>query len=717
MLAGHNPDIDLTLVGHLDAGTGVGLQTQAFLACLDQRLEVSFHPAYSRRRPEPAASVECGNVAIFADLFCDTDPLITYAPPVRGLINLALGAFCSDRLPDDFRDVLQTNFDALVVPTPEVKEQYVARGFNKPIFTLPLALRLRPFLALPTSPHVANAPFRVGSISTTLRRTNYPLLIASFLRAFGPKNPNVELVIHTDACTDDTYTRLQALVHRHGATNIILSLGPLSPVERIDFLASIDILTQMGDAEYYGTAAQQALALGKPCILTGVPQHRAVLCGDLATEVPARLPRPAIYEEFGGRSFGCDYDPYEADVAAELRHAFNHRAEALRDAAPRKLFAEQFSADHLQYDYQSLVKPLEITLGDRDAIVPHGLMTRSSELFEKYALITQRRPTLFAARTNAITRKVIVGHDAGFFSLFNVFFTYLVWYSSRGTLRHVLPDWRVDSMVKHLKKNVFQDFCYGQPEDGNIWLKVFEPLYDDVPVAHYHDDELLYQGSQPLVRMHNADKEPLLTGVRAADLYRRPDFARWRRWYNYHFKKRVRVTSAVANEVDAFYQANLAGHYCISAQVRHPSHGLEQRNGRMPQFDGIIAQIRAMASARSAQIGSDWKVFLATDQQRAVTYFQEQLGDRVVARGTVDRTTDQQDSTYDRLPPQWNQQGHQAHQLVAADRSLWSHHQAEDVLVDALLLAKCNVLFHSTSNIATAVSFMEPNLEMVFCEG
>ena len=40
---------------------------------------------------------------------------------------------------------------------------------------------------------------------------------------------------------------------------------------------------------------------------------------------------------------------------------------------------------------------------------------------------------------------------------------------------------------------------------------------------------------------------------------------------------------------------------------------------------------------------------------------------------------------------------------------------AREVVRDAWLMAKCDVLLHVVSNVSTAVSYTNPDVEMVFC--
>lgn len=73
--------------------------------------------------------------------------------------------------------------------------------------------------------------------------------------------------------------------------------------------------------------------------------------------------------------------------------------------------------------------------------------------------------------------KVIPAHDGGFFSLFNVFFSHLVWDKREDQVHRVLPDWDVGRFIRRQGGKEVVSFCYGQPEDGNIWTRIFKPLY------------------------------------------------------------------------------------------------------------------------------------------------------------------------------------------------------------------------------------------------
>ena len=53
--------------------------------------------------------------------------------------------------------------------------------------------------------------------------------------------------------------------------------------------------------------------------------------------------------------------------------------------------------------------------------------------------------------------------------------------------------------------------------------------------------------------------------------------------------------------------------------------------------------------------------------------------------------------------------------MLAADQQRWSTRLAWEVWRDAEAMAASDVLLHAVSNVATAVSFLSPGVEMVYC--
>ena len=155
----------------------------------------------------------------------------------------------------------------------------------------------------------------------------------------------------------------------------------------------------------------------------------------------------------------------------------------------------------------------------------------------------------------------------------------------------------------------------------------------------------------------------------------------------------------------------------VAAHVRHPSHTVEQPDAKIAHTEAYVARIYEVIRRRGLDPSDPgWGVFLATDQERVVERFRAEFGDRVCCFGDVRRTRADEDAAYDALPSdEKNREGHQLQHLVAASRENWSIRMAREVVRDAWVMARCHVLLHVVSNVSTAVSYMNPDLEMLFC--
>jgi hypothetical protein len=191
-----------------------------------------------------------------------------------------------------------------------------------------------------------------------------------------------------------------------------------------------------------------------------------------------------------------------------------------------------------------------------------------------------------------------------------------------------------------------------------------------------------------------------------------------RRQYHRVFARHVRLRAELAAEIEAFAGAHLAAPIRIAAHVRHPSHTVEQPDGRIAHTEAYIDRVQDEVRRRGGDpAGDGWIVFVATDQTRVLDRFREAFGARAVFYPDARRTRADEDAAFDALSPvERNRDGHQLQHLVAADRSGWNWRMAWEVVRDAYTMARCQALLHVVSNVSTAVSYMNPELEMIFCE-
>lgn len=216
---------------------------------------------------------------------------------------------------------------------------------------------------------------------------------------------------------------------------------------------------------------------------------------------------------------------------------------------------------------------------------------------------------------------------------------------------------------------------------------------------------------------YNEKKEPSLTNFHAHKLYKRADFSSWRHWYNSCFIENIRLRNDLQFKIDDFYNKNLKDSFVIGAHIRHPSHIIEQPGLKMPSLEvfkkHIDKQLKIAKKIQSKII----KIFIATDQDSVITFFKKYYPKILITNHDSSRTNESQDSHFNSLVGKSkNKEGFQILHIIASNKNLWSKKMAEEVIIDAYILAKSDVFIHVTSNIATAVSYMNPNCKMIYCD-
>ena len=262
---------------------------------------------------------------------------------------------------------------------------------------------------------------------------------------------------------------------------------------------------------------------------------------------------------------------------------------------------------------------------------------------------------------------VIEVADGGFFSNLNRVVDNLRYALGAGGCEAVRVDWRLGTPLS--------EFAYGTPADGNLWERFFHPL--EFPAA------------PALERRTQAYVDSGMTSVHAYRMYKRG--SRWRSGYGRVYKEHVRVHAALAQRVEDIWQSHMAGRFCVGVHVRHPDHDHECPRPA-PPVEGFVRH-----ASRLLAHDNHGAVFLATDTAEAVERFELAFGDRLVLQPGVRRA---------RLG-----EGQLHHAQPAPTVEL-----GVEVLIDAMLLARCDVLLHVVSNIATAVGYMNPEMRMVYCE-
>jgi hypothetical protein len=145
-------------------------------------------------------------------------------------------------------------------------------------------------------------------------------------------------------------------------------------------------------------------------------------------------------------------------------------------------------------------------------------------------------------------------------------------------------------------------------------------------------------------------------------------------------EKHIIPRPVIREEVDRFCGEQLRDDFTIGVHYR----GTDKWEGApVVPFDAVADAVTTAAGGRS-----DWKVFVATDEQPCLEYMRKRFGGRLVARD-VRRSAD----------------GRPLHKA-----SRQRYRDGADAVVDCLLLAKTSHLVRTDSNLGLFATFFNPRL-------
>lgn len=720
--------ISVALVGRFENITSIGALTLTFLHHLHENFScklIDTRPEDSRwgsidksfsTLKEKESEVTGIDVAIYTDVFSNaiSDENYKKVPPAR--IKIAYVVFDSTRIPSWWVESLNTTFDAIITTSKWGKKIIESSGVLLPVFYVPLSLDLSLYNNRKILRNESRRKFRFGSVASFTYRKNILQLIHCFIDCFGDSSfsDSVELLIHAPLNFGGAYKKeVLDLIKERGAKNIIISSEELNEYNYASLMNSFDIYVLISKGECYSITPRQALTLGKPTILSAGHAHDEMIESGLFLPIKVAGYEPTYFEAFGGQAIGLQCYYNNADVSNALRTAYFKYTEVSANSNEKVAYGNSFSHENLKYFYTNIIAPKNVFLGSENKVVNEGIIVNSKDLYRKYCDISTYQRD-FTLSTNKFLKIIVPVHDGGFFSVFNTFLSHFVWNFNRAGVSAVIPDWRISTLKSYRSIQTPMSFCYGTEADGNIFIRLFLPIPDmPVHVSDYNNDSFLKSNSTYLDDF-NEKNEPLLTYIHARKLYKSADFAEWRHRYGRFYSKYFKVNDSIKTRIDAIVLNKFDSNYVIGVHIKHPSHVIEQANGFMPNVSDFIKKILDIIEIKKLV---SYKIFLATDQESVVESLKLVFGERLIFRDGVVRTTSDDDARYLTLDKvDQMREGHQIQNLIASDQSRWSIKMAEDVLIDAHLLASCNLFLHVTSNIATAVSYINPEIEMIYCE-
>lgn len=713
-------EASVCVIGRSRFDTGIGAVSYAACELLSRAYPVSIFPTDqpniegritlpNGREVPVCRDLDRPTVFFFTDVLWNGAADFNYRRVPNHGLRIAHIAYDSDRLPSKWADILNDHFDIALFSSRHLEHVARSSGVRIAIGTLPIGLDLKPDptrrIGEPESRTV-----RIGALAAFHERKGHDLLLEAFASVLG-NNPGAELVIHSNLAFGTTYERLAQTVADLGLHNVRLSNSDLSKAETMQLLASCDVVTSCSRGEGYSIGLREALAHGKVLAASDIGAHQDLFGPPGVFPIPLSGQVPARYPEIDNLVVGLQADLRVEDVASVLLDAvqFVRTRQCDETASLRTQRAMDFSFERLATDYSAVIDPAVRGFRRRDVgsaftALPEVVQSQAKQLVGPYL-----------SSLGSPTRVLVPAHDGGFFSVFNTFLSHLTWSVRDRDVHMVLPDWDVSRLLERISPKGILSFCYGQPDEGNLWLRFFEPLFG-LEDADMNSEQFLYENSRIPVDHFNHWREPLLTHINAYHLYRHPDFYRIRRQYHAVISDHLRLRPHLQSRVDEFCEAKFQDKLMIAAHVKHPSHVIEQPDAAMANartyIDRVYAALERHGTSRS---DGGWGVFLATDQDRVVNLFQDEFGERLAWYPDVRRTTAAEDEAFESLSPEEQaQEGHQVQHLVATNPSSWSTRMADEVIIDMLTMSRCHTLLHVVSNVSTAAAFFNPELELEF---
>ncbi len=272
---------------------------------------------------------------------------------------------------------------------------------------------------------------------------------------------------------------------------------------------------------------------------------------------------------------------------------------------------------------------------------------------------------------------------AGFFAELHKVVQTVIHYEERGLAR-VHVDWTDE----------FFPYKDGVHENG--WDLFFEPI----PTIETTEkvEKLILSSTAELHELHDQVCTAPWVGYK--------QYLPYRQFVHETLNKYIKIKPHITDIVNNFYEDKMRNKLCIGVHARIArAHAWLVPGKKLPSLEDYFAETDRLLSKYE---GQDIVIFVASDSHHAVRQFKERYGTMVIH-------IDAHRSTYDQDPCIMYTQG----EYMMKNPDVW--HQRKhayqgglSTMLDCLLLAKCDCLIYTTSNLAFFSFYFNPELESIY---
>lgn len=386
---------DLTVMGYINMADGLGRQGPELIEAFKKDLNVDFK--YTRkikhatvpknlRKIVEKDQAKWGKVLIFEDILWgpwDGSVINKLHGCPKDTIKIAYSMYEATKIPNEWVDILNSKFDAVIVPSSFLIEVYQNSGVQIPIFEIPLGLNLKPFLK-ETLKQEKGEPLVFGNLSAGSDRKNHVMLIRAFAKAFGD-DPGVQLRINARYCEKEVRNEITKVITLLDLKNIKFTQKPLTKRQYLEEFKRIDCYVSPSRGEGFSIQPREAMSLGIPVIATNNTGQIPVCASGLVEVVNSPIKQPALnpWGDYYGFNFDCHID----ELVEAMKHIRDNYPAYLEKGQEARDWARRYQYANLKLLYRTAINPEKVIFGEENRITPDYLMTNSKSLFKKYKMM------------------------------------------------------------------------------------------------------------------------------------------------------------------------------------------------------------------------------------------------------------------------------------------------------------------------------------------
>ncbi len=316
-----------------------------------------------------------GKVTFWTYILGLNENIIQLHEKIDSEVKIAYSMFESDAVPKLWVKILNKYYDILLVPDKWLVNVYKSSGVNIPIFVLPLGIIIKEDWL--SKSHSKNEIFTFGMTGGFWERKNHIKTMQAFLEAFRG-NDKVKLKIHGRFGPYKNNV-LQAYQNLGSPDNIEIISQSLNTEDYSSLMENIDCYVFISKGEGFSITPREAIALGKPCILSKNTAHRTICDSGLVIPIEANIKVPAYYEVFG-QQIGNFFDCHTSDVTEAMLNVYQNFDRYQEKVKSGPKWIEQYLWSNLKKRYLSIIRPGKVILGNSNEIHEDCVETTSKAL-------------------------------------------------------------------------------------------------------------------------------------------------------------------------------------------------------------------------------------------------------------------------------------------------------------------------------------------------